>query len=120
MNATDAIRARREALKLSMRAAAQLAGISPTAWSDLEAGKNEPTTTTQRKIAHALGWPIDWYDLALAGEPIEPVSQLDEVAELRQQVLRLAAQVAELTRGALAMGATIDQTATPTAQAGDR
>lgn len=66
--AGEQIAARRKALKLSMRAAAQLGGVSPTAWSDLEAGKHPPTDSTQLAVCRALGWTPDSIDRLLAGK----------------------------------------------------
>ena len=90
------IRQRRESLKLSMRAAAKLAGVSPTAWSALEAGKHPPTTTTQRRVALALQWPIDWLDRVAAGEGVEVNPPPDEVAVLRGLVADLSDRVVTL------------------------
>ena len=91
----QAIQARRDALRLSMRAAAAAGGISPTAWSDLEAGKHPPTPATQRKIATALQWPIDWLDVVAAGG--EPIKQPDAPsATLEQRVTAVEGQLREL------------------------
>ena len=97
----EAIQKRRGALRLSMRAAAAAGGMSPTAWSDLEAGKHPPTPATQRKIATALQWPIDWLDVVTSGgEPITrpvgaPLDQLHALAELTERVAALAELVAQ-------------------------
>lgn len=109
---------RREELKLSMRAAASGAGVSPTAWSDLERGKHPPTPETQRKIAKALSWSIDWFgDLTRDHEPIvitegvsgflehfraeaaeHPERIYDATVELKQRVTKHEAQIEELER----------------------
>ena len=55
-----------------MRAAAKRGDISPQTWSDLEKGVSPPSGNTQRGVARALGWGVDWYDAILAGgEPTE-------------------------------------------------
>jgi transcriptional regulator with XRE-family HTH domain len=56
------LKKRREALKLSMRAAAKLGGLSPQGWSAVEAGNSPPSLATQRAVATALGWPVDWLE----------------------------------------------------------
>lgn len=62
------IRERRDELRLSAREAARLGGVSPTTWSDLEADKHPPSPSTQRAVAKALGWQVDWFDRVMAGE----------------------------------------------------
>ena len=88
---------RRDALRLTMRAAAKLGGLSATAWSDLEAGKQAPSATTQRAVAKALGWGFDWLDYAQRGET-PPLSQPDALAELRALVADLSDRLVELER----------------------
>lgn len=57
-----------------MRSAASMAAISPTAWSDLEAGKHPPLLATQRGVALALDWPTDWLDHLQRGQVPHTVS----------------------------------------------
>jgi transcriptional regulator with XRE-family HTH domain len=100
-----AIRARREELKLSMRAAAVLAGVSPTAWSDLEAGKHPPTPATQRGVCAALGWKSNGIDRLLAGKKPQLLpSPPDELAELRDRVAKLERSVGLLLEVSNARG----------------
>ncbi len=74
----QAIRTRRELLRLSGREAARRASVSVTAWFDLEKGKHPPTAATQRGVARALSWPLDWLDSLDAGEaPVTTVTSTD-------------------------------------------
>lgn len=98
------VRERRERLKLSMRGAATRAGISPTAWSDLERGKHPPSMDTQRGVAVALGWTPSWYDDLGADEtPTEsdPVTELAHEAgrAVGELEARLAMLEDEIKRG---------------------
>jgi transcriptional regulator with XRE-family HTH domain len=92
---------RRRTLKMSMRAAAKAGGTSPSTWSDLERGvRTNPDMATQRAVARALGWSLDWLDRILdGGEPeldsAEPVSQPD-VADVLRRVELLEELVVEL------------------------
>jgi transcriptional regulator with XRE-family HTH domain len=89
---------RREQLKLSKREAAKRAGISPTAWGELEANIRTPSLSTQRGVATALGWPVDWMDRLTAGEPVvaEP-SLLERLAAYYNQ----RGEIMELTPGSM-------------------
>jgi transcriptional regulator with XRE-family HTH domain len=112
------VQVRREELKLSMRAAARSAGISPTAWSDLERGKHPPTPDTQRRVARALRWTIDWFNelsygraprvVTEGGEGFEermrakaaenPQYIYDDTIRLKQRVTKHEARIEELER----------------------
>lgn len=81
-----------------MRSAASAAGISVTAWSDLESGRHAvPLLSTQRGVARALGWPLDWWAVLEAGRVPEPVAAAGDVVELRAMVAELIDLVAGLT-----------------------
>ena len=86
------MRARRDTLKLSMRAAALRGGTSPSTWSDVEGGhRTNLEASTQRAIAQGLGWEFDWLDRILAGdEPIELSQRRPDDGDVRGQVARLA------------------------------
>ena len=55
MNIGERLKALRKARGLSKNRLAQLAGISQTHISDIEAGKKNPTVETLRRICDALG-----------------------------------------------------------------
>jgi len=58
-----------------MREAAKIGGISVTAWSELEQGRHDtPSNATQRAVAAALDWPLDWWDRLVAGEDVPSVA----------------------------------------------
>ena len=106
-----------------MRAAAKLGGLSPTAWSDLEAGRHPPTPTTQRAVAAALGWQVDWLDVAERGDDPpapEQVSRTDDLDALRQQVEALATDVQRLAAIVAALVTAVALPAPPAPQAGQR
>ncbi len=91
---TMQIRERREALKLSMRAAAKLGGLSPQGWSAVEAGTSPPSLATQRAVAAALGWPVDWLEqIERDGAVTLPAG---ESAGLADRVTALEGQVREI------------------------
>lgn len=98
----NAVRARRKTQKLSMRAAAIAGGISATTWSDIESGTSHaPTDSTQRAIATALHWPLDWLDIILAGGdpvPMEPAEDLDLLhrVDALEQAAHALADIAEI------------------------
>jgi transcriptional regulator with XRE-family HTH domain len=52
-----AVKARREALGLALRALASMSGISPSMISDIERGTKSPTVATLSSLAKALGIP---------------------------------------------------------------
>ncbi len=54
MSLGEKIRAARVAAKLSQAEASQRAGIRQASWSDIETGKQDPTSTVLRRIARAL------------------------------------------------------------------
>lgn len=88
------MKARRQTLKLGVKRASELAGISRTAWYDLEAGRHPPGTDTQLGVSNALWVGRDWYDRLVAGhEPTiladEPPAELDELAVRLERVERL-------------------------------
>lgn len=97
---------------MSMRAAAKAGGTSPSTWSDLERGvRTNPDMATQRAVARALGWSLDWLDRILdGGEPeldsADPVSRpgdddvLHRVAQLEEMVLEMRARQAAETEHA--------------------
>ena len=99
--------ARRLTRKLSMREAAKIAGISATTWSDMEKGAYPPSDSTQRKVAGALGWSLDWLErLAAGGEP-EEVSRPGAVdqsrlEELERQQIETRSLLHSLTASTLA------------------
>lgn len=65
--AGSAVRARREKMDLTIRAAAFRAGMSDTTWMSIEAG-NSVSSRSVRRAAEALGWPADAYRRIMAGE----------------------------------------------------
>ena len=70
-----AVKARRLIRRLSMREAAKIGGISVSAWSELEQDRHEvPSYATQRAVAAALDWPLDWWDRLAAGEDVPSVA----------------------------------------------
>jgi transcriptional regulator with XRE-family HTH domain len=70
-----AVKARRLIRRLSMREAAKIGGISVSAWSELEQDRHEvPSYATQRAVAAALDWPLDWWDRLAAGEDVPTVA----------------------------------------------
>ncbi len=93
-----------------MREAAKRAGISPTTWSDLEAGNHPPEPRTQRGVAAAFGWRIDWYDYLqeadaavaeeLAADPTRShaATSPSSAATHQRQLVDLTAQVDGLTQ----------------------
>lgn len=91
------IEARRVELRLTMRSAARACGLSATTWSDVESGKRPPGVSTQRAMAQALSWPLDWLEYVQRGET-PAVSQSDDVAALRAQVAELSDRVKFLQR----------------------
>jgi DNA-binding XRE family transcriptional regulator len=52
------VKARREELKLTLRALASRSGVSPSMISDIERGEKSPTIATLSTLATALGTPI--------------------------------------------------------------
>jgi transcriptional regulator with XRE-family HTH domain len=91
----SAVRDRRTECQLSMREAATLAGISPTAWSDLEAGKHPPSLKTQRGVAKALDWNRAWAQMVTDGE--DPPAVISP-ATLEGTLTRIVTMLEELTR----------------------
>lgn len=81
-----------------MRAAAKLGGVSATAWSDLEAGKSPPSTATQRAVALALQWPVNWLNQIEGSGYVTQQPVDDPLAALRAQVEALRVEVAALQR----------------------
>jgi transcriptional regulator with XRE-family HTH domain len=53
-----AVKARRNEMKLTLRALATRSGISPSMISDIERGEKSPTISTMAQIAAALGVPL--------------------------------------------------------------
>jgi transcriptional regulator with XRE-family HTH domain len=70
-----AVKARREELKLTLRALASLSGISSSMISDVERGEKSPTISTLSILATALGTPIS----ALLDRPIPTTRRIQVV-----------------------------------------
>lgn len=100
------VRARREHLKLSIKRAHELAGVSRQTWYDVEAERHPPSTDTQRGVAEALQVGVDWYDRLMSGERPSIVSSPDaddalrRVAQLEQDVRDLQRKLVELEQQA--------------------
>lgn len=122
--AGEVLRQRRDALKLSMRAAAALGGVSPQAWSDMEAGKHPPSLKTQRAVSKALRWPLDWVDRLPELATLTPLDDgagspelADRVAALERKVSGLL-RLAERSVGVSEVATAILSPADPNEQAG--
>ena len=76
-----AVRARREELKLTLRALASLSGISSSMISDVERGEKSPTISTLSILATALGTPIS----ALLDRPISTTKRIRVVRGSKQK-----------------------------------
>lgn len=70
---------------------------------DLEQGKHPPEKATQRKIAIALEWPLDWVDRVMAGENLEryedhPSDMVtrDEFNQLERRLFALEGKMQDL------------------------
>jgi transcriptional regulator with XRE-family HTH domain len=104
-----------------MRAAAAKAGVSPTAWSDLEAGKHPPSLTTQRGVCQALGWTPDSIDrILVGGEPqlIQPALQAEDVlGEVRELVAGMYERQEHLIRQVASLLEAAERQADPDPQA---
>lgn len=68
-----AVTARRNALELSQRQAAEQSGVSPTTWQKVEARHEPVTQRSLRAIARVLQWPQDFADLIMAGTPPDAI-----------------------------------------------
>lgn len=83
---------RRASLRLSQRAAADLAGISPTTWGLFEKHHKPIADLTRAGICRALRWTPDSIDRILAG--LDPVADDDApepptIASLADAIERL-------------------------------
>ena len=54
----EAIKARRESLKVTQKALSDLSGVAPGALKKFESGKGNPTLSTLKKLCDALGLEI--------------------------------------------------------------
>lgn len=101
MTPHEAVRRERTRRGLSVRTAAQLGGISNTAWGDMEAGERAVSPLFQRAVAKAFGWPSDW-PTSLVAPPDASVTE--RITTLEDSVARLSHAVdllvAELERQA--------------------
>lgn len=109
----EAVRRRRAELGLSQRAAADIAGISPTTWGQLEKHAAELEPLTLAKICRALGWSLNAISEILNGEeptilqppPPAPTSSLltgeeqGQLAALQRLAGEQAARIAMLEAG---------------------
>ena len=70
-----------------------------------------PTLTTQRGVATALKWPLDWLEVIEQGgdPPTQPDDQDVRIAELQTIVREQAAQLAELTARVTELDASLAQ-----------
>lgn len=68
-DAKETIKARRLALKMTQKVAAQLAGIAGTTWNTVEKGHSGGDDLTRAAMSQALGWTPDSIDRLARGEP---------------------------------------------------
>ena len=95
---SEAVRERRESLRLSQNDAAARAGLSAGIWNMLENGRRESIRArTAKQIAEALGWTPDSIERLARGE--EPV----EAAPERTQAYASTADGRELSPEQLAL-----------------
>lgn len=87
-----------------MRWCATQAGLSPTAWSDLEAGKHTPTTDTLHGVARVFRWPLTWFDQLQAGTPWLDLPEVDHPPRLTTdtRIAELEARVRTLEESLVA------------------
>lgn len=94
----QAIRNRREELRLTQEEAAAAAGISASAWRSIEArGHTSLRPSTARGVAEALRWTPDSVDRILAGgepeeEPVRPGQDSRDAFSIDARVARLPDQ----------------------------
>lgn len=96
----QAVRERRDAIPLTVREAAAIAGVSDTTWGNVESGKPS-NRRTRLGVCRALGWSDDSFDRLLAGEdPAEAAEAADQSPavsdDLRTAVRELTEAVREL------------------------
>lgn len=100
----ELVRDRRVHLRLSQRAAAIAAGVSPTTWQSLEKHHQAISEMTWVGMAKPLRWPVDWYDRLLAGEDPAGFPDVDHGAgtsgddadDLKRTIERLTVAVERL------------------------
>lgn len=110
----DAVRRRMAERGLSPTLFAEVAGVTTQGLDPVRAGaRRNYSSKTRLGVARALGWPLDWYDRIIEGEPASkfetiehadaPLSLPERVSALERSVRDLSDQVRQILDDGIAL-----------------